>query len=340
MADAYHTNPDGTIRPFSESEIEDMGIETRGVEDGSHPSYSLDPKGCSIAARYFVVFDQLDAFIAYMLGAARVYTDSSDHVTRLIPQTFPGKPQFAAMAVRTVGHAFVEDDEGTEDAPHLPVPTYEKVEVEVQFEQCFFKLTPDIADNPDLEYDRYVELLPSTTETTYLSLPGSTMKYVTESGAGTPNGIPIPYGVGVPETKTHLAYKWWRVPRSAWDPAALTLLYKRVHGYEAGGIRSYVGTVNKTALKGHDAGTLLFEGVEEEVVPDPVEGDFCFNLVYKFSKFGPGHNNLLWAGNTAESSDRGYFQARKTGSFEAVGSITDGKCLFDEREFRDLWSLS
>src|SRR6185295_6575030 len=182
------------------------------------------------------------------------------------------------------------------------IPAYPHAKIVCRHELVWWSRAADSPGAP--EYLRYTEQLPSTTETSYLSLPGSMMKYQSNLPpvlAIPPLGYPIPYGIGRPEVMRRIAFKWRRIPYAAWQPTSP--LYLRVHGDPSnttttllpaiagsppGGANSravgqpYIGTVNRLPLLGYPAGFLLCEGVEEEIVPDAVAGSPCWNLTFKF----------------------------------------------------------
>lgn len=350
-----YINADGSLRPFTVDEVKALGLYTTEVEQGDHPTYELDSQGCSVRRMWFCDWLQRDNAMAYLLGASKVYgTAPNISLSRVMPQSFPGSgwEQYAALALESVKGA---RSAGKDDSSYLPA--YKSAKLNVRHEQVFFGLYPD-GEVP--EYNRYVEQLPSTVETSYLSVPGSMMKYFRAGVLDPPNGVLIPYNVGRPEVLTRISYKWWRVPYEAWRPGSP--LYLRVHGDPSNltitpvtgdttgfGKRvgfPYIGCVSSAEMLGYPSGCALFEGVEEEIVPDPVRGFLCWNLTFKFlvkntasaENIDGGHNYIYYGGQAGDSRYAGYYFAAKD-KFYYNGQIPDGVTLFCERNLLNLWNV-
>lgn len=353
-------NADGSLRPFTTDEIKALKLYTADVKEGDHPTFELDSKGCSLRRMWFCDWTMRDKAIAYLLGAVTYYGTSPNYtLSRIMPQVFPdaGYEQYIALAMESVRGA---RSAGKDDAKY--VPAYTSAKLNVRHEQVFWGLG---ADGAVPEYNRYVEKLPSTVETSYLTIPGSCMYYRLESAAyvQAPQATLIPYNVGRPEVMTRISYKWHRIPYEMWYPGSP--LYLRVQGdpskitSNAGGRivgYPYIGTVSRLAFGGYPAGFMLFEGVEEELVPDPVRGFPCWNLTYKFLvknvvSNGPrliglggvtlngGHNYLYYGGIQSDASKAGYYFATKNSTWLANGSIPDGVCLYNERSHENLFNV-
>lgn len=347
-----NTNADGSLFPFTTDQLKALELQTKDIRDGSHPTLELDSKGCSIRRQWFSKWQQRDNAIAAFLGAVSLAgTAPNWTLSRVMPQVFPdaGYEQYIALAAESVrgGRSAGKDDSKT-------IPAYKSAELIMRYEQVFWGLAPDGAVP---EYNRYVEQLPSTVETNYLSLPGSMMTYRT-SFVIPPSGYLIPYGIGRPEVITKIGYRWHRIPYEAWFPGSP--LYLRVHGDPSNTTKNasgkvvgvpYVGTVTSAAFLGYPSGYALFDGVEEEIVPDPVRGYPCWNLTYKFSiknvlggspdfqeQYG-GHNYLYYGGAGADANKLGYYFATKSPIWLANGAIPDGVCLFNERNLLNLFSV-
>lgn len=359
-------NGDGTLKAFNQDQIDFLELETCDIRQGDHPTLELDSQGCSVRRMFFCKWTERDNAIAYLLGAVALAGTAPDYtLSRMMPQAFPdaGYSQYVAIAVESAKGA---RSAGIDDI--LAIPAYTSAKLVVRYEQVFFDLGTDaeFGGLSSTEYNRYTERLPSTTETSYLSIPGAMMKYRTTSGAE-PNNFTIPYNVGKPEILKRVAYKWKRIPKAAW--AIGSPLYKRVfgdpsnttivtppgtpappagYGWVVGS--PYIGTVNRVEFLGYPAGQLLFEGVDEEIVPDPVTGDYCWNLTFKWLvkavQGGPpnapeiygGHNYLYYGGATS-SNTNGYYLATKSNVWVYPGHIYDGACLFNERSHSNLFKV-
>lgn len=336
------TNPDGSLRPFTAAEVAALDLRTTGVRDGQHPTRRLDPLGCQFVRDWFCKWDKADAAVAHLLGGARVYFDAGQgqlRLSRVMPQPVPGHPKFLAVAVESITGA---NSAGRDDS--TGVPAYKDARLAVRHELTFFDTRQDSLGFS--EYERYTENLPTTTETVYLTLQGGLLNYVRPDGVGifgaglpAPHLVPIPYSIGRPETQAKVGFKWWRIPQAGWGAGKpLTTL---VRGDPAAGRQPLIGTVNKVAFQGYAAGTLLLTGVDEEVVPDPVDEDYCYNLTFWFL-FKPQTHNYLWYGGLYSDGGvfNGYYLARRGSPWVATGSIPDGVCLFNERDHRLAWEVS
>lgn len=362
---------DGMLTPFTDAQLAAMKLtgtsaKTADIREGDHPAFELDSRGCSIRRTWMPPWSERDNAIAAILGGVSLRGAFPNwELSRVMPQVFPkdGYSQYVGLAAESVKGA---GGAGQNDAN--AVPSYPSARITIRYEQVFFGLAPDGAV---AETNRYVEQLPSSTEASYLSIPGSMMKY-RHSLNLFPAGTLIPYNVGRPEVLSRAAYKWHRIPYEAWRPGSP--LFDRVHGDPSkrtivpvtgappglGKVVGvpYIGCVSSAAALGYPSGYALFEGVEEEIVPDPVRGFPCWNLTYKFliksaqggsqsraENYG-GHNYLFFGGGATDSALQGYYFARKDDSVLGIasnwianGSIWDGLCLFNERNLLNLWKV-
>lgn len=355
-------NADGSLAEFTADQVTALELKTCDIRNGDHPTFNLDALGCSLRRMWFAKWTERDKALAYLLGASALYGTFPDYrLSRVMPQVFPdpGYEQYAAMAAEDTRGA---RSPGINDA--RTVPAYKSAKIIMRHEQVFFGLASDAqvaAGFP--EYNRYVERLPSTVETSYLSFPGSGMTLRSLSGTA-PSGTLVPYNVGRPEALTRIAFKWWRVPYEAWVPGSP--LYSRVHGNPSNttivpvigaptGLGKvvgapYIGCVSSAPMLGYPAGQVMFEGVEEAIVPDPVRGFPCWNLTFKFlvksilggTPSAPdtyGGHNYLYYGGPAAGAYSGYYLATKASTYIYPSRIWDGACLFNERNLLNLWNV-
>lgn len=362
---------DGALLPFTAEQVNALRLETCDIRNGDHPTFELDSQGCSVRRMWFCDWNQRDNAIAYILGAANLVAGPgtpSESLSRQMPQAIPinGYSQYVAMSVESCTGA---RSAGINNlvAP-LNVPSYDSAKLVVRYEQVFFGLGTDAEYGgiSSTEYNRYTERLPSSTNTSYLSLPGSMMKYRTDSGA-VPNNYTIPYNAGKVEVLKSVSYKWRRIPKDAW--AVGSELYKRVYGdptnttiFVPPGTPAppagygkivgspYIGTVNSVEFLGYPPGQLLYEGVDEEIVPDPVAGTYCWNLTHKWTvkanQGGPPNNpekygghNYLYYGGSSSATNNGYYLAVKGNLWLYPGHIYDGACLYNERNHANLFKV-
>jgi hypothetical protein len=331
------TNANGSIRPFTTAEILAIGLKTAGVKDGSHPTRSLDPGSASIHRDWFCNGTAVKDAIAAILGGVRTTVEANPRLSRLMPMIVPGETNYPAMAIETITGAggCGKDDDQT-------VPQYPKLRLRVRHELAFFGLQSD--DSVISEQLRYTEVLPSQTEVRYLSLGGmsSSLKYITADAGSPLYGRPIPVSIGRPDQTVKFAFKWWRIPLSAWNNAAPPLfggVYQRVRGPATflAPEGSYVGCINKFPFFGRPAGTVLFDGVDEEIVPDLVDGTYCFNIISRFTERVHGWNKIWYQARPGEAVDSGYYYVSRTPIYHDAGDVPDGVSLYNERDLNRLW---
>lgn len=283
-------NSDGSLRAFTPEEVDALEIETRGVRDGSHPTHVRGVNSSTIRQAYFCDFDMFEDAVAYWLGGAVTWIDSTftRRLSRIMPQRFPGLPNFAFTKIESAtGHKFIEDDDDG-------VPRYEKMEVVLTAEHLPFDLAED--EDTGSETFRYWQRLPSQNSADYLTMPGGVQHYLRPDGVGAgnprPHKIPIPYSIGFTTPKSIIRRKWNRVPATAYYPGSG--LFKRIWGDPVTGARPWVGAVNSNVFENYERWTLLFLGAEEEYDRDQLGDRFCWNLTYSWLYDPNGHLNKYY----------------------------------------------
>ena len=343
---AYFTNPDGSIRPFTSDEIAAIGIESYGIRQGEHPTHSREVDASTIETQYLINGDpfgsdaNFERFVAYMLGASTTYIDTGTgrmQISRLMPQTWPGKPQFAAVKIpRAIGHKFLNDDVTSET---YPIPTYDKRKVTVIYQHMPFALIDDT--HTTAEYLRYTQTMPAQHEVSYLNLPGGVMRFF-KNGGGGPSDKPIPYSVGFPVPMSTITRKWIRVPFEAWGDQSTAALYGRVYGNYETGEKPYTGTVNNATFLNYPPGYMLYLGVEEELQLDPLGDSLCWNLSHKWliSHLAPHTWKYYFSVVAADAGNNGWYFTAKDGSgFFTTATLPDDTALFNARDHSDLFDL-
>lgn len=328
MSEAFFRNANGQIRDFTQAEIDEIEIETFDIEDGGFPTHTASPsQGVTTKATYFCKYEMYDRFKAYYLGAAGTWDDAGSlKITRMLPQRWPDKPRIAFVSVDSAnGHKFLADE-----SEALKVPTYERMKVVLTLQSMPYDFLSD-ADTTS-EKDRYVQVMPSTAEISYLNLPGGSMVYKPEAG-GVPDDVPIPYGIGFPVATLNISRKWHRVPWDCWGEGSP--LHQRVYGNIQAGTKGWVGTCNVDELFGYPAGYLLYIGTEEEIDYDPLGDDLCWNLTHKWiARVASPHNWLyFWSSKAADASKNGWYLAVKKGaSYSTIELLPDETGLFNTRQ--------
>lgn len=333
------TNPNGSFRAYTAGEILAFDIRTADVRQGNHPRHSRMFRESSVTREFLIDGEKFEDFAIYCLGATGQYFDSITgrfELTRLVPMRYPHREYLVATKiVSATGQGKVQGNDAN------GVPVYPDIRVQVQFEHAPFGVAAD--DDTPHEWNRYTQTLPSTPDVSYLNLPGGIMKYIRQEETGDPHGIPVPYSIGYPEAVTRIKRKWCRLPWDAWG--AGTTLFERVYGDWEDGTRGYTGCVNNATFLGYPAGSLLFLGVEEEPVLDPVaEGDYglSWDLTYEFL-FKPAapHTWLRYfnpAGTYFPGLNAHYLVG--TGStYYPTSSLPTSYSLFDAKDFTQLWEV-
>lgn len=346
MSAAYFQNDDGSIRDFTDAEIAEMEIETYDIEHGGFPTHTRGPDGATLKATYFCKYDMFERFHCYMIGAAKDYTDSgTQRISRMLPQTWPGKPQIAAIKLDSAtGHNFVADT----DDDDLKVPTYTHMKCVFTFQQLPYALREDAEVMASgAEKNRYVQVMPSKGETSYLGLPGGIMEYNVNGGAAgppptpVPHTKPIPYPLGFPVPTLTISRKWHRVPLACWGEG--TPLFARVYGDQANGKKPFVGTVNVDTLFGYPAGYLLYLGVEEEIEYDSLGDATAWTLTHtwKAATLAPHLFLYFFSSLAADAAANAWYLATKRGaSWSTIETIPDETGLFNGRQHALLWNVN
>jgi hypothetical protein len=350
MSFVFPTNADGSLRAYTAAEVAAFELLAVNVRTGAHPTHTREYGQSTIRATYFCNPTYFDAVCCYLFGAAVTYTAAGDgnvHLSRLMPQTYPDYPAFAATKLeRAAGHQPV----GETDDPAglaLPLPEYSRLRLDVLFEHVPFELVPDADVTGFDETQRYLQPLPAKMDTASISYHGGILRYLRpDGGSGRPNEQQVQGNVGFPEVRGEVARKWVRVPFGAWsavdpDTGSPSALWTRVYG--SGGAAPFTGTVNKDSLFGYPAGTLLFLGVDEELKRDQVAQGWCWDLTFKWL-FKPRRHNFYYycdppspAAGFADAS--GYYFAGRGTTYYAPGSLPAGVALFDEQDHSKLFQL-
>lgn len=339
-------NPDGSCRPFTPEEVAAMGIEIIGIKDGSSPTHSRRLNSSTVRMRYRCLASAFDSgdFLAYMLGGANLTDDG--FLSRLLPQSFPGLPQFVATVLEDA-HGYpirrFHDVTFLGESPLGPMPAYAKMNCEVTFECVPFALLPDTGTSSELF--RYVQKLPSLSDASYLTLPGSILRYLRDpdgpNPTARPNNVPIQASVGFPVVTQTVRRKWIRLPDEAWDIG--TPLFNRVVGDPSNGIRSYIGTLNDRNFMGYDRWTLMYLGVDEERDLDPL-GNLVWNLTHKWL-FDPQQHLRKYFFETSPEligTNNGYYfvGTKQFWPADSIAPLPDDTTFLCERNHLNLFSTA
>jgi hypothetical protein len=339
---AIYKNPDGTIAPFTPAQIAAFQIECTDVRYGEHSSGTRAVNASTIEVEYLIAggYSSLSDFVTFMCGASDLYTDGMGvtRLTRLMPQTWPFQlGEYGATKIsKYTGHQITGQDNTS--AP-FPIPTYTNWRVKVLFEHLPFNLDADFqpgGTNVD-ETRRYVQTLPSSTQVDHLTLPGGILNFKQHVHTSTPpDGTPIPYNVGMPLITSVISRKWIRLPFEAWGVGSE--LYDRVYGVEESAQDPYLGTINQNTFLGYEDGTLLFMGVEEEIVLDP-NGNQAWNLTFRWMLKPQGHNWFWWQALPGSGLTSQWLFVTNDNTWHTTATTPDGTSLFNVRDHSALFRV-
>jgi hypothetical protein len=343
------TNPDGSLRYYTEAELAQIDIKRRGVGgEGTHVEENFGPDGSGATRLYSCEWAERFAAVLVMVGYAKSYTDGDgkDRISRLLPDCHPGllNLNWIATKCRTSPYRFT----GTIDPVDFgqTMPRFTRALLEVNYELFSAPLLDDDELAADQEYQRYI-VEPGhpgadiTVQSSYIQMPGGIQNFTSANGTDRPAGLPVPYSIGVPESTSTKKFIWKRVPRDLYGEG--TTLYNRIHG--DGITRGYIGSLNKTTFFGHPPLTLKLENVEERLLPDPLGLGYAWDIVFVFShKPTPyGHLGLLFFETTVGggAATSGYYQVTgltnaQTRTAAELAAAGDSVAMFHIREHADL----
>lgn len=330
------------LRAFTEDELARMDIRSIGVDgEGDHIQDEVGPDGSGSTRRFSCAWKHRYAAALHFVGAVKSYPDESGKVriSRLAPQRHPAVTVFNWVATKAAIDPFRYTGELEEGDVEDALPRFDRAHLTVTYELVPYQVLDD--DEVDEDYGEMLRYVVEpgypgadvTTEVNYVTLPGGVLKYRTADGVSPPANVPIPYGVGFPETYSKKKVIFRRVPFDCWGSGKT--LTNRIKGTAT--TRGYIGALNRVEVWGHPPLTLQLTGVEERLLPDPTGMGYSWDLVYCFSEKSvtSGHLGFYYhAVNGAASS--GYYQAgRGGGATEEPGDIGDTDSLFVVRDLRD-----
>jgi len=325
-----------------QTEINLWGVTEQGVRDGSSPVDRLEINASSSERVFRCNWDYRANFIQWMLGYGETWDDAgTTRLSRLLPQVHPYYPDLIATKVTQVkGFKWtgneVPDVGGAYSYTDQQLSRFDKAEVTVLYEHRTFDLAEDVVIYDGLtEFDRYVVRGDVQPGAEYLQLPGAALKYKRSSGSSAPNDFPIPFSPGKILPQERFTLTWHRVPENVWTPDSG--LYDYVYGLNAyAGVPAY-GAINKTTFYGRPPGTVLLENLRPILLRSPLGIGWEYDIEYHFA-FNPRGWNYLYHWDPAGTASGWYFVT--SGSYEAPGSVTNDKSIYNEREFSNLFSVN
>lgn len=331
-----------------------------GTRDGSGPTFSATP-GEAQATRTFLCFgNQSSNAATWFVGDSDVNDGAgptSRNITRRNPQPYPGNSKLIATSVRITGHKSTgQTGNGNTAASPLAlgdltlVNSYQMAKLEVTFTLELYRA--DIEDNligaGFHEYDRYVNTSETRASAELQQVPAGMMKWVspTANTANSPHNQPVPFQSGVILPLEDFPVTWMRVPYNAWGDG--TAIWQRVYGN--GTSAPYLGTVNKTAIFGRPAGTLLLDSVRAIQKPCPIaqlgnttgwEWQIEFGFKYDPNQWNQKYYFSPVPGNRTQNGWYLLGTGNATGAaYYSAGNVPDGYSIYNEREFANLFNVA
>jgi hypothetical protein len=335
----------------------------RGVRDGSSPIERFGVDASDATRKFFVPWDERFLAASAILGRSEIeyYVDGGGNSTptglkRLVPLRHPDTVVYpfylwASHITEVKGHQFAGNRVGGDSSI---ANTFTKAEITVQYESVDYQMFNDSQVTnpatgeawvwPDDEWVRYTSIGEMTTSTEYITLPGGTIQYCRSTGTAEPHGRPIPFGTGIVKPIMEFKVTWKHIPFAIVSPYGDEFFcpWKRRIWGDGDTIKPYIGSVNKTDFMGYKAGTLLFSNIRLIPKKSPYlvpEWDIEFTFAVDPYKW----NYKLFVPTTSVGDNLEWLLAIRptsgTTTHYAEGSIPDSKCIYNEREFTNLFRV-
>lgn len=327
---------DEPLTPYTELEIADLEIKSRGIRNGEHVRESRQV-GNNIRSEWWsCAWDKREDAIRYFLGDVVVWNNSGTlQLSRLLPQRHPEKPELAAVQLtEMVGYKFLDlDGSGN--------PTFERAELHIQYEHCPFKLKED--DEVSSELDRYVWYQPGEATADAITFPGGILRYIREDGVSAgnpaPHLVPIPFNISKVFPVQRFKLRWVRLPEDVLKPTS-TALSDRLFGGDPEGV-PWIGCINKEVFYGYPNGTLLLEKVYPLLERSPLAAGWQYTIEFEFA-FKPGGWNWLpfYPTGTIDKSTLGLYFVGKDEDHYFADALPDDYSLYNSRDFNLLFSVN
>jgi hypothetical protein len=329
------------IAPPDQSEIDAMEVVEIGARDGSSPVESFMINGTTAERTFRVNWDSRIGFVWWMLGYAETWDDGgTTRLSRLLPQEHPHYPGLVATkCTRIRGFKWdgndVDDVGGVYQFPvdGTQISHFDKADVTIQYDHVVY----DRVEDGDIttEFDRYVIRGDVTPGADYLQVPGAAFKFYQSAGTTEPDGYPVPFNSGRILPSERFVLTWHRVPENVWSPTSG--LHDFVYGIGSYSSGPAYGAINKTTFYERPAGTVLLEAVRPILLRDPFGIALEWDLEYTFAYNPRGWNYLYYY--DVDGTNSGFYHVSSSGDYQAPGSVTDNRSIYNEREFANLFSV-
>jgi hypothetical protein len=332
------------ITPPDQSEIDAMEVVELGARDGSSPVESFEINGSTAERTFRVNWASRNAFVWWMLGYAETWDDAgTTRLSRLLPQAHPLYPDLVATkCTRIKGFKWngneVADVGGVYQFPvdGSQISTFAKADVTIRYDHVTYERVEDADIYATLtEFDRFVVRGEVTPGADYLQLPGAAFKYYRSSGTTAPDGFAVPFNSGRIIPTERFVLTWHRLPENVWTPdSGLSAFVYGTGAYSSG---AALGSVNKTTFYDRPPGTVLLESVRPILLRDPFGTGVEWDIEYTFAYSPKGWNFLYFYDYSGTNS--GWYHVSSSGDYEAPGSVTDNRSIYNERELNNLFSV-
>jgi hypothetical protein len=293
------------------------------ISSGTGPGASPVGAFSMRASKFTRIFD-----VAWLSGGIAVYQllgyptlDSSNPINPLINRYLPQQDaDFPWMVATNILSVTGIGQRGSYIANGLRAAQYDKARIVVEFSMPDYDILED--DYTENEFERFVTFC-TKPAAEYLSVPQTgTLKW-----SDGPNvGRDFPGNVGFVVGNIDMTWNWLQIPYEAIPFDTVQDTIGRVNKYDW---ELFPG--GPTAA----AGTLLLTSWEPVRYNSPF-GARTWDVNYT-ARYNPRLHNNFYDFNKGSYALSPFLQASVDGNFYAPGSVPDGKLLYDERDFFDLF---
>lgn len=335
------TNPNGSLRAFTDAEKSGFGIKWAGVRDGSTPTLSFGISENRGEAECLINAAQYDNVCYWLVGTSKVYEDGlgTKLLSRLLPFRLPGREGLVCTKISSMtGHKFTGKQVGVNESAG-GWPGYEKVRMKVLFETPKYRIQED--DDEAFEYVRYTESDPGEVGSETISTFGSNLRF--RRNPALPDPSVHPDGLSIPtnsvlkvQPKDSFTTTLWRVPEDMAKDDSEWM--EKMYGTGAQGSIGLIGCTNSVTLHGRPPGTLFLKGAKRFLDVSPLgDGTFEYRIQFSWETLPSGYLNL-WYADVNFPGVNNYYQVT-TGTFKdpATETVVDGTCMYNVRDLREAY---
>jgi len=329
----------GSLREFTQAEIDAMEIETFGVRDQSMAVESRRVDENVMTRPWFCKWESRYDFVELVLGDSKLWTDAgTTKLSRLVPNSIYGRHPFSTQIMATRIDEIRPHGAATELGGRFPIVP--KAEIRVYYEHVPFAIRSD--SGLSTERQRYTSRGNAMTDVETFTLPGGTFKYA-RAGGGVPNGVPVPFNVSFTRPVRRFQMTWHMLPNDLYETDGA--LFRRLYLGTGDGI-PWLGTVNKEpitfpGLGNYTAGQLLLEGVDDRSLKSPLAATglaaLRWDVTFKFAYSPRGWLNLFYH-DSGTPANSGYYPVSVDGVVYTPATLPDNYGLFNCRDHNDLWN--